>query len=228
MFYLKSDVFRSIYLRSTNELLAANKHRKSYSLLLPSYIKVSFFHASSLSKTRAMNFCFKDNLTQASYFAKNQTEQNCGCVSCIRRCCKPGFIYRAKFCYGNSNDKLNVSVYKNKTNLVKVLDDSNEHFIVGVPKCDMFRLRFPEEEFYIQEDTKDVWIPEYEKFYNSNRYCVDELNGFTPLLCFTFTSNSSSNTLPVDQKIDTSNTVGMCSYICYIFVFKIHLIKNII
>lgn len=154
----------------------------------------------------AVNFCFKDNFTQ-TYFAKNQTEQNCGCEPCIRRCCKPGFTYKMRFCYGNSTDKLNIPLYTNKTNLVKVLDDSYEHFVVGVPKCLMFRLSYPEEGFYIQERTKDVWIPKFEKFYNSSRYCLDELNGFTPFLCFT---SPSPRTVPLDQKIDTSNTVGRC------------------
>lgn len=167
-------------------------------------MRVSYYIIDSLVKM-AINFCSKENLTNTFYFAKNQTEQNCGCVSCIRRCCKPGFVYKQRFCYGNSTDSLEVSLYINQTSLVSVLDDNNDHFIVGVPKCIMFRLNFPEDEFYIQQDTKDVWIPKYNTFYNNNWYCVDELNKFTPFLCF---SSTSRNNVPVAQKIQTLNTVG--------------------
>lgn len=145
----------------------------------------------------ALNLCSKENLMNTSYLAKAQREQNCGCVFCIRRCCKPGFIYKRRYCYANSSEVLNVSVYRNKTNLAKVLENSYENFIVGVPKCQMFKLNFPEEKFYIQDDTKAVWVPLYNKFYNNSRYCVDEFNGFTPYLCFTSTSRTTE---PIPQK----------------------------
>lgn len=153
----------------------------------------------------AMNLCMKENFRNFSYLAKIQPDQNCGCVSCIRRCCKPGFIYKKSYCHANSIDVLKVSVYSNKTHLVNMLEDSYENFIVGVPKCKMFRLNFPEEEFYVQRDTKDVWVPQYNKFYNNSRYCVDEFSEFTPYLCFSSTSRSAET---IEQKIYVFN-VGM-------------------
>lgn len=143
-----------------------------------------------------LNLCIKENLMNTSYFAIAQPEKNCGCVSCIRRCCKPGFTYKAKYCHGNSSEVMNVSVYTNKTDLVKILENSYENYIVGVPKCVMFKLTFPND-FYIQDDTKEVWVPQYNKFYNNTRYCVDEFHGFTPYLCFASTSRSVE---PIPEK----------------------------
>lgn len=154
-----------------------------------------------------MNFCTKENSTVFFYFAKNQTDQNCGCVFCIRRCCKPGFVYKQKRCYQNSSDSLEVPVYVNKTRFVNVLDDRMDHFVVGVPKCVMFRLNFPEEEFFIQQDTKAAWIPKYNKFYDSDRYCVDETKKFTPFLCFSSLSRTSD--VQVLHKILPFTTAGM-------------------
>lgn len=96
-------------------------------------------------------------------------------------------------------------VYSNKTILVNVLLEI-EAFLVGVPDCVLFRLDFPTEEFYIQSDSKNVWVPTYNKFYNSDRYCVDELNGFTPFLCFTNATQTGY--------ITESNTVGKNFYSC--------------
>lgn len=179
-------------------------------------LKFSFVSLSYLSEM-AMNLCIKENSSNSSYLAKFQSDQNCGCISCIRRCCKPGFIYRQGYCLGSSSDVLDISLYVNKTNFVNVLQDNYENFIVGVPKCKMFRLNYPKQEFYIQSSNKDVWIPEYNKFYNNSWYCLDEYKGFSAFLCFSGTFYSD---LPVVEKIDVldanitvdlSDTVGMYS-----------------
>lgn len=168
-----------------------------------------------------MNSCLKEKFSNtSSYVAKEQMEQNCGCVSCIRRCCKPGFIYRKQVCYRNSSNLLKLPIYNNKTNFVKILENSSKHFIVGTPNCILFRLNYSEE-FYIQEETKDVWIPTFNKSYNNNQYCVDELNGFTPLLCFSSTSRS---TVPIAQQINPANTVGMYKILCIHFYLKYYLL----
>lgn len=154
--------------------------------------------------SKSMNICTRENFNKvSSYFARNVSEQNCGCQRCIRRCCKPGFTYRQQFCYGNSNESLTVPVYTNMTILVNVLSGI-ENFVVGTPDCVLFRLDFPSEEFYIKNDNKDVWVPQYNRFYNSNRYCVDELNGFTPFLCFT----SIIRQEPEGLTLDETDTLG--------------------
>lgn len=154
-----------------------------------------------------MELCSSEIFTQNfSYFASNFSDQNCGCNSCIRRCCKPGFVYRQQFCYYNSSDFLKVSVYTNTTVLVNILSGI-ENFLIGVPNCVLFRLNYPSEEFYIQSESKDVWVPTYNKFYNSNRYCVDELDGFTPFLCFNVERNS------FDGNVVKTNTLGKKFYI---------------
>lgn len=154
-----------------------------------------------------MNVCIKENgIINASYAVEIQNERNCGCVSCIRRCCKPGFIYKQKYCYGNSTYSLNLSLYADKDVFVRRLENNGEHFIVGPPKCVMFKLKFPQDEFYIQESSKDVWVPKYKKFYNSNRYCVDEQNGLTPLLCF---SDQKQTIQSAEQNVQNLYSTGM-------------------
>lgn len=149
---------------------------------------------------------------QEKYFAANQTRKRCHFTSCIRRCCKAGYIYMKKMCYANSSDILTVSLYVNKTTLVDVWNDSYKHFSVGGPNCTKFRINFPNEEFYIQEETKEAWVPKFNKSYNSSWYCVDESNGFTPFLCFTnpieFVDNLN-DPLTAGQQVDKINTIGM-------------------
>lgn len=153
----------------------------------------------------AADNCTQSSFNRSSYVAADEPEENCGCYSCIRRCCRPGYIYKNLSCWRSFSDMLKVSVYTNKTRLVKVLDETNRHFLVGVPKCSMFRLNVSIEKFYIQEDTKDVWVPHYNKYYNNSWYCVDGLNEFTPFLCF---SSQWTNEAPIIRNIDSSNTVG--------------------
>lgn len=146
-----------------------------------------------------MDLCSKKNNSELfNYFARNFSERNCGCFSCIRRCCKPGFVYKSQFCYGNSTNFLEVPVYSNKTISVTVLS-SIVNFVIGVPDCVLFRLDFPTEKFYVQHNTKDVWIPNYNKFYSNNQYCIDELNGFTPFLCFGNITDLASESSQFDE-----------------------------
>lgn len=198
MFTTQSDEL----FQNSSERPRVIKRRVKIDVMLSYYIVLFLSSFNEVFQT-VMDLCSRESyIEDFLYSTRNVSDQNCGCYSCIRRCCKPGFIYRNQFCYNNSSDNLVVPIYKNRTILVNVLSNI-EPFSVGVPNCVMFRLNFPDEEFYIQNDSKDVWVPTYNKFYNSNRYCVDELNGFTPFLCF-----SSSTRQSDDQHVTQLNTLG--------------------
>lgn len=126
-----------------------------------------------------------DNATETSYFAKNQTSQKCGCETCLKRCCKPGFVYRKQFCHRELKQLLNVSIYTAKTTFVKKIVNIGE-FEVGLPPdCPngMFRVNSSIDKFYVQTD-HSVWVPKYQKYYEDGRYCLDSSDGITLFLCF--------------------------------------------
>lgn len=130
-----------------------------------------------------------DNSTETSYFAKNVTTQKCDCKTCLRRCCKPGYVYGKKYCHRISSDMLNVTLFTDKTIFVTKIVDI-KRFSVGLPECSaMFLVNSFIDKFYIQTDYS-VWIPTYNKFNSSDRYCVDAKNGFSFYLCFPEKSHS--------------------------------------
>lgn len=132
-----------------------------------------------------------------SYIWKNSTTTNCGCHDCIRKCCKPGYhrVLGTKLCVQNKTEySFSVPVYTNEDEFVKDVTDIRS-FVVGPIFCEYFDLNYPSEEFYVQIDGT-VWVPMYNRYFHNGRYCVDEGNGFTPLLC-----------LPLEPV--TPNTVGM-------------------
>lgn len=144
---------------------------------------MTVFPSHSVS-TSILNLCSTENSTEMSYFAKNQTSQTCGCETCLRRCCKPGYIYKQQYCHRASKDILNVTIYTGKTTFVQNLHNV-ELFQVGLPACPgMFRVNSSVDMFYMQTDYS-VWVPKYQKFYSAERYCVDEYGGATLFLCFT-------------------------------------------
>lgn len=177
---------------------------------MPSFSTASFLAILLITRVK-MDMCSREDYDEFPYFAKNVSEQNCGCSSCIRRCCKPGYTYSQRYCHANSNDTLLVPVYRNKLILVDTLFEI-ENFVVGVPDCVMFRLDYPDEEFFIQNEGKDVWVPMYNQFYNNSRYCVDEMNGFTPFLCFSSLTRGTEG-----QTVHESNTLGKKR--CFVVVF---------
>lgn len=140
--------------------------------------------------------------TDDSYNWKNKTDQNCGCINCIRKCCKPGYIkvLGSPLCVWNASKySFKVPVYKNKFDFVEDAEDFRR-FVVGPIRCEYLNLKYPLEQFYVQIDG-NVWVPIYERYFNNKHYCVDENDGFTPLLC-----------LPPENRIQIKfNIVGMSS-----------------
>lgn len=173
----------------------------------------------SMFNTELNGFDLCSSLTQNStefnsYTWINQSEKNCGCQNCIRRCCKPGYyrLLGTKYCLKNNTESsLKVPVYSDKTKFVKNVEEIT-NFIVGPIYCEYFNLNYPLEEFYIQE-SGTVWVPFFDQFFNNDFYCVDEANGLTPILC-----------IPTEQ--ETVNAYGMYYFrsqyptICLTSLFK--------
>lgn len=149
--------------------------------ILPSQIFILSLSSSEL--------CSMDNSAGMSYFAQNVSTQKCECKTCLRRCCKPGYVYSKYYCHWMVSDILNVTLYTNKTVFDTQIVDI-KRFSVGFPECSaIFLLNSSIDKFYIQTDYS-VWIPTYKKFYSSDRYCVDANNGFSFYLCFSEKSHS--------------------------------------
>lgn len=155
-----------------------------------SIIRICVFISIVILNTHSVNgldLCAdpRDNLTDFdSYVWKNHTTENCGCTDCIRKCCKPGYyrILGTKLCVRNETEySFTVPLYTDKTDYVKNVSDIN-NFVVGPIYCEYFDLSYPFEEFYVQTDGT-VWVPMYNRYFYNDDYCVDESNGFTPLLC---------------------------------------------
>lgn len=127
-----------------------------------------------------------DNITDInSYVWKNHSSKNCGCENCIRKCCKLGYyrILGTKLCARNATaSDFTVPVYTYDTDHVKNVTEIN-NFVVGPIYCDFFVLKYPEEEFYVQEDGT-AWVPIFDQYVDNDEYCIDEYNGFRPLVCF--------------------------------------------
>lgn len=144
------------------------------------------FCSTVAEKTVSIDLCSKEHSSVRFYNPKNELTQNCGCErNCIRKCCKPGYVLGRKYCFKNTSEPFIVSMYANKTNPVYQVDEdySMDNFIVGRLECSYFRLNYPEEEFYLQRDGR-AWVPMYDEFFGNNEYCIDEMNGFTPFMCF--------------------------------------------
>lgn len=119
-----------------------------------------------------------------SYVWKNESVKNCGCQNCIRKCCKLGYyrLLNTKYCVkNNTGQSFRVPVHTEKTKFLQNVEELN-NFIVGPIYCEYFALNYPREEFYLQEDG-GAWVPTFERYFNNYAYCVDEANGFRPLLC---------------------------------------------
>lgn len=124
----------------------------------------------------------KNSSGTSSYYARNIT-QKCEFKNCLRRCCKPGYIYRKNYCHRTFSDILNVTLYTKKTIFVKEVIDI-KRFSIGFPDCSaIFLVNSSINKYYIQTDYS-VWISKYQNYYSSDRYCVDTNMGFSFFLCF--------------------------------------------
>lgn len=127
----------------------------------------------------SLDLCTTDNSSILSYYARNLTSQKCGCDICLRKCCKPGYLYKRGSCYRNSSDVFKVNLYTEKKYFIKQITNVKD-FQVGVPECSgVYRVNHS----FIQTDYS-VWIPDFKKVYDPSRYCIDEAGGYSLFLCF--------------------------------------------
>lgn len=172
-----------------------------YCICLLLFLLVTEFNGFDLCSSSTENSTEID-----SYIWRNQSARNCGCEDCIRRCCKPGYyrLLGTKYCVKNhTGHSFEVPVYTDETIFVKNVKEL-KNFIVGPIHCEYFNLNYPSEEFYIQIDGS-AWVPIFKRYFKNDRYCVDEANGFTPLLC-----------LPPEKL--KPNVFGMYQSVVYFFV----------
>lgn len=140
------------------------------------------------SVTNAFDLCetpTNDSSEIDSYVWKNASSKNCGCQDCIRKCCKPGYsrVLGTKNCVRNASEyRFTVPLFTDRTEYVKDVKETR-NFIIGPVYCLYFDLNYPLEEFYVQTDGT-AWIPIYNRYFSNDEYCIDESDGFTPLVCF--------------------------------------------
>lgn len=127
---------------------------------------------------------------------------NCGCTDtyhCIRKCCQFGF-----FLNFTRNDNKDAKCVRNNSihfsNFSVILYDGTRkvaktnHFITGMLICNntnMIHQYFkmnnqdPNEKVYLQSNGSLYFPNSKRKFYNNERYCVDEEDGLSVYLCHT-------------------------------------------
>lgn len=109
--------------------------------------------------------------------------QKCGCVQCIRKCCKLGYyLGHNRTCFKlQSPQDFRLEVYRNE-HYLKQLNQND--FQIGVLQCRYFALNRddPSDEFRVQVDG-NLWLPAVNFSYKSSEYCVDQRDNLTVFAC---------------------------------------------
>ncbi|XP_018567275.1 G-protein coupled receptor Mth2-like [Anoplophora glabripennis] len=152
-----------------------------------------------------INMC--SNSSSYESYTKNIT-QNCGCEKnrpCIRKCCQKGFYlqhYEDAFenvfesvCIKKESHSFNLPIYTRRENIYNLTLEDN--FMIGMLNCEnddwqYFKMNNSDirERVYIQENGSLYYPASRYKIYDSSRYCVDEEDGLTIILCYTSTQPS--------------------------------------
>ncbi|CAG9838865.1 unnamed protein product [Diabrotica balteata] len=125
-------------------------------------------------------------------------------VNCIRKCCPVGYILVGSQCkVNNSSEPFIVPVF-NKTFFVGTVDQSTKFRITDIT-CLLFRLNnnVPKDAYYVQEDGK-LFVPNFNKSFENNEYCIDEIHTLSAFLCF-----PEKDVVVPKTILQTSNAAGM-------------------
>lgn len=108
--------------------------------------------------------------------------QKCGCVQCIRKCCKAGYyLGHNRTCFKLQSPRdFQLEVYRERQ-FVKHLSD----FQIGVLECVYFSLKRDDldDEFLVQENG-NLWLPAVHFSFKNSEYCVDQRDNLTVFVCF--------------------------------------------
>lgn len=149
-----------------------------------------------------LDLCIKNNTNNIVYNEYSTLKSSfCGCTNphhCIRKCCQFGFFHNftrednkdAKCVRNDSNSFVNFSVnlYKDSTKIAKT-----NVFVIGMLNCNNTNMIYqyfklnnwdPNEKYYVQWNGSLYFPNSKRKFYNNDRYCVDEEDGLSVYLCY--------------------------------------------
>lgn len=175
-------------------------------------VKVVIFLVFSLLRLKAgpvncelpdyfVDLCAKNN-SNISYDEYNTLKSTpCDCKEsnhCIRKCCQFGFFHnftrddnKDGKCIRNASIKIynyTVTLYEGTT---KKLDTNI--FLVGMLNCNNTDMTYqyfkmnnmdPNEKFYLQTNGSLYYPNSHRKYYNNDRFCVDEEDGLSVYLCY--------------------------------------------
>lgn len=131
-----------------------------------------------LNRSLSVDLC--DPTTQNVTSYQSMMTQKCGCVQCIRKCCKEGFyLGKNRTCFKlEKPQKFQLDVYE--TNL-KVKDFG---FEIGVLQCRFFALNPNDssDKFLVKKDGT-LHLPVVDLTYQNSDYCVDQRNNLTVFVC---------------------------------------------
>lgn len=148
------------------------------------------------------DLCIKNNSDISYNEYTTSATSLCDCIypnHCLRKCCQFGFFHN--FTADNNSDaKCIRNTSTTISNFTVILYDGTVRksktniFVIGMLQCNntnmiyqYFKMnnRDPMEKYFLQTNGSLYYPNSQTKYYNTDRFCVDEEDGLTVYLCYT-------------------------------------------